>query len=480
MSSDNIFIFFDKFLEKFPRLISLVSGIVFLIIFFLTILDNFLEKIILDPYVRTILYLIVILLYTFIWLYYKYRLPKNKKGKIGLILCIQTYNAKQRFNIRRIFLNRIKQILKENDLANNIEVYLLNNYQSERIGKMLDEYSDIIIDIRSKKREIKKIPKEIKRWEKIRKKINGHFFIWGDVYEANEYENKYFLNCRALVVHEPVNIKGAQDFQNEFQKIWPGNIAINEKLENLEFKFSADLIMLVAKYIIGMAALISRDPFTALKLHQILEKDFSNIKKLPSDLVEIQGVLPEIISEEYLLIARREIFIKNDLSKARKYINESKKYFPKNYGMYLLKSILEYKEKNIEEALKDVDQAELFSNKNGTWKYNKAFLLFEKGEFIEGLKIYKKIADTKFEGEYLTVAEVINFNKRLLDSEPEKLFSNFILGFLNYWKLNNFPRALSYFEQFLAQAKDDKKYTNLIEEAKIYKSDIEKIMELEK
>lgn len=110
--------------------------------------------------------------------------------------------------------------------------------------------------------------------------------------------------------------------------------------------------------------------------------------------------------------------------------------------------------------------------------YNDGFLLMYLEEFKKALLVYKKIIKNKYKGEALTVEEVCNFNNNYLKTNPKNIQSLFILGLLKYKKQSNYPEALIYFEKFLDQANNQKKFEILIRETKNYQKELEEKMKL--
>jgi hypothetical protein len=98
-------------------------------------------------------------------------------------------------------------------------------------------------------------------------------------------------------------------------------------------------------------------------------------------------------------------------------------------------------------------------------------------KFSEALKIYQQIAkpQNKYEKEEIALQEVIEYNENFLIHNPTKIWSNFIIGFLKYKKIENGMDAYGYFEKFLKDADGKNQYKDLIKEAKQCVLEIDKI-----
>lgn len=463
--------------ENFYKYTALMAGI-FLLILLFAALDNFFEKIISDIKVRGYIYLGIILLWSFFWLYKRYGFPKNKKDNVGIIICIRTENDKQKIRLKNDFVRRINESIAQNNLASVINVILLNNYQADLLAGILYNYSKKIEEIRKSGIAPEKVSQDVRKWLKAQKKINGHFFVWGNVKERQDEENKYFFDLEALVIHNPINIALQKEIANDFLTVWYKKISFQEKIEFKGFILTADLVYIAIKYIIGIAALFSGDPFLAINLHANLEGDFSKFNPLPPNLQKIKNKLSNIIAEENLIIARRHYF-NNNLVEAKKYIDESFKYLKENYSGYLLKAIIDFViDKNPDEALKSIRSAKQYSENDGTWRYSEGFLLMYLEKFDEALKIYKKILENTYPNEDITLKEIFTFNENFLKAFPDKIQSYFIIGYLKYKKELNYPEALRNFEIFLDKSKNDQKLKVLSERAMSYKAELEQKMKL--
>ena len=471
----------DYIENRFPKGSTLLITVLASILLF-AFLDNFISKIIPFIYYRLILYLCILLILVLVWLYYKYRLPSNN-NRVGMIIAINTENDKQKIRVKNDFISRLNELIAENNLKSQLNVILLNNFQSEKVSKILNDYTFKQNEINKTfgEQELLKIktPKEFKKWGKLQNKTRGHFYIWGSIKERLDTDQKYFFKLDALVIHNPVNKVIHEKLQKDFLTIWFKNISFIEKLELKGFQLTADLVFIAAKYIIGIAALISGDLFLANKLHETLENDFKKFTPIPPNILKIQGQLRPLLAEEYFLIGRSYYLPRGDFNKSSQYLDKSIKINPKNYGGYIGKSLIEFvHEKNPQKALNSVLQAKWYAGEDGTWRYNLGFLLLYTEKFKEALKIYEDIKNNCYPGEESVVEEVINFNENILKCEKNKIQSYFIIGFIQYFKKENYPLAFSNFEKFIQYSNLLPKFSELEEQAKKYYGELKKKMGL--
>ena len=438
----------------------------FLILF--AMLDGFIEKFISNTAYRGIGYLSISAIWFFFWLYKRNHLPKNKKGSIGIIICIETENDKQKDRLKNDFVKRIRDLISQKILKSKINIVLLSNFQAEYANRVLDQYV--------KNRQSKGAEEE---WQKIRKRTCGHFFVYGSIKERQDGENRYYLDLEAIVTHAPVQFPTQIQIVQNFLSVWYKQISFQEKIEFKGFLFAADSIFIAVQYVVGIAALVSGDIFLALELHAGLNNDpyFSRFSPLPPNLQNVKGKLKALLAEENFLIAKT-LSKQENFEEAEKHVEQSLS-IELNYGAFLLKSIIEFLHKNDpSESLNCVYKAKKFAKSDGTWRYNEGFLLMYMERFEEALKVYETIATTSFIAEHNILIEIYKFNEDFLKKDPKRIQSYFIIGFLKYKKDSNYPDALDYFERFISASKSQDKYRILSDKAEIYREELKKLMNL--
>jgi len=453
--------------DNFSRKTAFFLGIVGLLIFFATV-DTFIEKFSPRPLCRAIVYLSICVIWLIFWLYKRNHLPKNKKGYVGIVVCVETENDKQKNRLKNDFVKRIRELIVQKNLRSIINVILLSNYQAEYAIKVLEEYV--------KNKQNKEADKE---WRKIRQRTQGHFFIYGGIRERQDGENKYYLDLEALVIHAPVQFPTQNQIVQEFLSVWYKQISFQEKIEFKGFLFAADSIFIAVQYVVGIAALVSGDVVLALELHTGLDNDpyFSRFNPLPPNLQNVKKKLKVLLVEENFLVAKS--FSKQEMfPEAEKYAERSLSIEP-NYGTYLLKSIIEFSYKNNpDKSLEYVYRARELAGGEGTWRYNEGFLLMYMERFDEALKVYNKIAEISYIGEENILIEIYKFNEGFLKNHPDKIQSYFIIGFLKFKKELNYPDALEYLERFISESSSQDKYRILRDKAEEYDRELKKIMSL--
>lgn len=148
-------------------------------------------------------------------------------------------------------------------------------------------------------------------------------------------------------------------------------------------------------------------------------------------------------------------------------------YNKNNYGALLKKAIAEFDEGNgnPRTALNTLYSAKEHSNGRNEWLYSETFIYFWLENYDKAIKCCNKLKKKNYEGEEITIKEVILFNEKLIN-KYNKTQLKFWLGFLCYVKDHNPALADKYFQEFIDEA--DNNMYELSLKAKSYLVEIKK------
>ncbi len=429
---------------------ALLCGIILGILIFTTI-DNLFEKAILNINIRFLIYGLSLFLWFLYWLYYRHRLPRNKKNRVGIVVALYAETEVEKMRLKRDFIYKLRKDIKAEKFGDVVNIIEIKNHFSEKIVG--------VDDIR-----------------KLHKKVKGHFYLWGNVKKRQDEKEKYFLNLDGMVIHRPIGIKNP--LFKDFISVLPKQISFFEAFELRGFEFSADIVYLAVRYITGVAAYISGDPKFAHDLHLGLKNKFNKFSPLPSNLRTIRDKIPFLLSDEELVIARF-YYKKHDFNKLKKWLNEALKSNSNNYGAWLLKAIVDFLPElgnNPIVALESIKKAKKYAYGTHEWRYSQAFLNFWLERYPEALKDCDNLKQKTYSSEYITVDEIEAFNLGLLDNHKEKSQLYFWLGFINFIKKKNISMAYDFFIKFDQLA--NKKMDILKQRSSIYLKQIKSEMQL--
>ena len=476
-------LFKKLFFEFRYTFVGLISGIV-LIILTLSSIDSFIEKGLNNFNHRLIGYSFLIFLWFIIWVFFKFNLPKNKKNKIGILVAINSENDKQKVRMKIDFIDGMKNTVVKNNLDDLLNISYLQDYKANKVREILSGYNQVKIKQNNRTIIDHKSTKEYKRYVKFQNKTKFHLIIYGQIIERNDIENKYILNLDAIVIHKPLNMNISNNLARDFQKIFPQEISFYEKLEFSCFQSAKENVFLASRYIIGTAALLSGDPFTAYQVHKNLLADlknttFENLNTKNIDIKYIESRLIKLLATELVQQSRYYQILKGDNISAKSLLDQAEQIDNHNYDILILRSYyFVVIDGDFIKALESCRIAKNYSNGNGIWLYNMAFLFMAMNNFKEGYSCYKKIKESKFTDELLTINQCIEFNENYFKVNSFHYQSLFILGYLYYFKIDNLPMALEKFELFITLTAGVENYLFLHYKVISYVAEIQRKMNL--
>ena len=201
--------------------IGLLVGMALIIFIVPKYLDDFLQKGIDDFFIRSLVYVALIVLWFIVWYFLKTNLPVNKYEKIGFFVALTTESDKQKLRIKNDFIRQLRQEVARNNLLDLINIIHAEGYKAGIVVKVIEEY------INKKKESLKnasidfKSSKENKKFQKLRKKTKCHYFLYGSVKERLAEENMYFFNINSIVSHYPIDFELQSKIAKSFNRIFP-------------------------------------------------------------------------------------------------------------------------------------------------------------------------------------------------------------------------------------------------------------------
>ncbi|MBU4478202.1 MAG: hypothetical protein KKH34_03835 [Candidatus Omnitrophica bacterium] len=181
-----------------------------------------------------------------------------------------------------------------------------------------------------------------------------------------------------------------------------------------------------------------------------------------------------LLSDEELLFAKK-LYRDNKIKEAEEWLAKSLTSNANNYGAWLLKAVFDFRFKeDPKEALRSIKKAEKRSRFTFEWLYSKAFIYFWLEKYDKALKVCGAVLKQTYNEEHITLKEVEGFNLEAIKDNPAKVQLYYWIGFLNYKKENNLPKALEYLEEFEKKASGSMHM--LLQRSQIYIKEIKRIM----
>lgn len=401
------------------------------------------------------------------WYYYRLVFPKGRKGIQYIVVAIITENQKQKERISNDFVNNLKSLLIEYQLNSTYDVISLHNAHSINLKRIIE---DAFLGRNNEKSNII----EIKRFNKVNNRMNSKFIVFGNLISRDSPNNKYILNIEALIRHRDAPLLNNEKLYNDFKEVWRNEISFLEENESTEFKSTSHQIFFAAAYMLGLASIVDLNYQKGIEIGNKLLGYVNKNDKYK----EFEPKVLKLLTVSYLLFSQVWYYL-GDFEKSTLYRRKYHELVKDDYDTYLSEAIFQVNRRNDPStALELVEKAKKVSKGNGTWKYNKLYLLIKLRQYDEALKILDNILSTSYKDEFDAISQVINYNFHCLKEDPCHIQSLFIVGVLIYKKLNNASVAYEKLEEFICKTNNSEEWKILNIRAKLYIEEINKIMEI--
>ena len=361
------------------------------------------------------------------------RLPRTAKGKVGFGVAIYCENPRHEATLRADLLITLRELLYTSGLRYEFDFI---EFSQHIAAKITDQTTA----------------------EEIRRKSRVHFLVYGRARARNLPDGEaHVLDLEGLVSHKEVVTSFSRQFSAEFRRIFPRKLALHKEGDIFAFQITAKWIHVVARYIVGIASLISNDLVYSEELFLQLETQLaqSDSNELPA-LVKIRNSLPRRLEELYrtrtyqLYNVYRMKRDKSVLEELERVLEKLKKYDTNSYERNLVKAICAFVlRRDLAESMSHIESC--CTVQDPTWMYSKAFLLAYGGDLEEAYRIYVKAFVMPKEDAVLPI-ETEEFIDEVLREEPNKHQLYFCLGLINHRVKKDLLSAKRDFSRFLELA----------------------------
>ncbi|MEK7263468.1 MAG: hypothetical protein AAB071_03035 [Bacteroidota bacterium] len=356
--------------------------------------------------------------------------PKVKKGKVGLLIAITLENPKSKNKIKLDFTHTLSELLQHGNLRYQFKLIELNDYHSLKITNA--ETANYYL-----------------------KKSKCHFLLYGVAKERTiKGSLHHVINLNGIVSHKPISKETSKEFSKEFNELLPRKMTVSFEGDVFAFEFTAQLIDIVARYIIGIASLLSYDLEYARDLFEDLQKKILSIEtKLPV-VTKIKARLPSRLITTYVeqIQLIYDLWIKThdkrELQKMEPILSKLLSIDAKNYNGNLLSAICHFSlNRDIASAKKNIRNCR--KTKDGTWRYSEAFLYAYEGNMKNAKRKYFE-AFRSSNNDITVPIQIEEFILDILDEEQDKIQLYFCLGLINYHSKQDREAAKRDFTQFIS------------------------------
>lgn len=412
-----------------------------------------------------IILLVEIIIITY-WYWNRAVFPSCNKNKGNIVVAIVTENAKQKTRITHDFKNEIEKQLIKHNLADKYTVTILHNHLSRITQNKISLY------IQSLNGGIRD-SEDVIEFKKLKERLNAKFIIYGDLITRNASNSTYCLSLEAIMCHPTTTLEGAHQLNSEFKDLWKKEITFLEENELTGFKENAKYIFFTASYMLGLATFIDNNFTHGIEIWCSLERFIED----KTELSKYKEKIKHLKATSFILQSRLLYFngnIKESVVFRERYLS----IIPNEYDKYLNEAINQVKLRNDPEmALEFIYRAKNIAPVgNGVWRYSEFYLLIKLGRFKDALDVLDRILQIGFNDEWDVVNQVVSYNQTCLNDDKKHVQSYFIIGALIYKKLNMPIPAYEKLEEFVARTAGEDFWLPLTERAKVYITEINKII----
>lgn len=358
-----------------------------------------------------------------VWLLSR-RVPKAKRGRVGIVVTISSENDEESQRLRADFIEPLRKAIHNGVSGGSIHLIELPRFLT---GKIVDKESA----------------------DAIRRKCRAHMVLYGRVRRrANGVDEFCHMELDGVVSHRPVPLETSLAFGNEFSELLPRGITIPAGQEFAGFTFTSGVTEIVSKYILGVAAGLSGDlqyaesMFSEVQARVKTSTDkfpiFAKLaQRIPFRLSEIYEAKANIAYSQWRAEPTPERVA--ELGNAVAAIGSLSIQRRESYYFFSAIHHFLYK-RDIASALASLSNVK---NTGGIWNLNVAFLNAYKGNLKSAARNYKSSAAKEVDID--TILQVEDFLCRILEIEPQKVQLHYCLGLFNAHVKGDKARAIQDF-----------------------------------
>lgn len=402
-----------------------------------------------------------------IWLFYRlfknFLLPRNDNNKIWIVIAINDWSNYEWFTLKYDFIRS----LKENLDTTKFKIIEMPKRYFNRIAKTVKELNKENI-------------------MKYNEKIDGHYWICGKTEKRKDWVKKCYIETNSMVFHANIPTDLQTELLMDYNNLYPRSISFDEDWYKSWITFGWEHNAIVALYIIGVALLISNNPFWAWDLHKDLHLKLNSIPKKDNVETNFNETYIDLIAKKIRVIQYRELwlicnyyYVKKEYPKWSSSLNLWRQ-IANNYNFFSAdlcnqEGIYEFLiNKNIKKSRSFIKEAWKYGHKYHV--YSLIFLdLYDRNYKSVNNRMKKIIKKNTSVMDIVSLKEIIQFIEDVLEIEPNRYEFLYRLSLLYYKKLGNEPMAYSTLMKYI-KCRNKKEVYEIIPVDKI-KKELEKYMD---
>lgn len=288
------------------------------------------------------------------------------------------------------------------------------------------------------------------------KRTRSHFLVYGRARKTTiDDKQNHFLEIEGVVMHSPIRKELSKTISLEFTEVFPRSSLIAEEGDLFAFRFTAEWVGTVSRYMTGIAALVSGDLDYSEHQFKTLEAELKGRTALPPGVSIIKNRLSARLADvyrsrlHYLLAAFFNSFSRERLEAIEAVLHDLDAYYPDYYPGLLQGAICDFLlRRDVKAAHAKIDRAGSLQVPDGTWRFSKAFLRGYEGDLKGAYNEYRSAMALPFGGDIPLQAEA--FIHHIIEEEPERVHLYFCLGLINHRIKGDLAAARRDFDSLLS------------------------------
>jgi hypothetical protein len=348
------------------------------------------------------------------------------KSKIGLVIGIKAENEVEYVRVRNDFIQTVISLLGSAD--RRISVLALNEYHTKQLLKGPENLSY------------------------YHRRTNSRLMVYGSCCtRMQDGKPFYYLSINSSVSHMPIPIQLSNVVRKHMLEVFPRTNLIAVESELIGFKLMSDYFGLVAMYLLGLSAHVSRDAKLALSFHEPLLSQLASVDKSVKLVKLLKSRCRSQVIMECIELANAFYNSRKDVESMNVYTEKILALDPENWRGHLQRGIyLFVAKRDVEGALRESNLAK--NSDDRIWLLNVAFLHAYAGELDKAYFTYRRA----FEGVSTPNAhlQTEEFLREVLEREPDKLQLYYCLGLIYYFYRHDLVLAKEAFRDFKVKAQN--------------------------
>lgn len=362
------------------------------------------------------------------WL--SHRIPAVPRGKVGIVVSLVCDDEEHDRRVRADFIDQLRKQLERDPGGANFSLVVFPQHLAARIEGYPGAGS-------------------------LLRRARGHLILFGRVRKRElQGQSVHVLTFDGVIRHAPIPQQVSKVLSTEFGTAIPRQVIFPTDADFLTFEATSGWTDVSARYVIGVAALVTGSVAYAERLLLEVERSIAHGRLLPPARQIARGVQQylSVLYDRWLVHLIDRYTMTRDVDFLRTcepIVDKLLARDPHSYRALLQKAMCEFTlRRNVAEAMRFANSAHRSDDE--TWRYNVAFLYAYQGNLDRAEYAY----ESAFSGRLNDVTVPVQceeFIHLVLDEEPDKVQLYYCSGLINFFAKKDYAGAIRDLEMFVSR-----------------------------